>query len=94
MEPNSTDVDNAMPPNPQSLWKHGFVMLVLVLLVQLAQTVLGVCAIVQFLWMAIAKHRNARIGKFADGLGSWLAITARFLGGSHDEKPFPWSDWR
>ena len=93
MQTDTNEVDTAMLPNPQSIWKHGFVMLVLVFLVQLAQTVLGVCAIVQFLWMVIAKHRNARVAQFANGLGNWLAITARFLGGSKDEKPFPWSDW-
>lgn len=80
-------------PLPANLGIHGLSMLVLVLLVNLAQTVLGVCAILQFLWMLIARERNEMIAGFGEGLSNWLAITARFLSGHSDEKPFPWTPW-
>jgi Flp pilus assembly protein TadB len=82
------------PPLPQNIWLHGLVMLVLVILVNLAQTVLGVCAILQFLWMLLSKERNARIADFGEGVANWLTITARFLSGGSDDRPFPWTDWR
>ena len=48
-------------PRPENLWLHGLIMLILVLLVNLAQTVLGICAILQFFWMLFTKERNAGI---------------------------------
>ncbi len=44
---------------PEKLWLRGLIMRVLVLLVNLAQTVLGISAILQFLWMLFASQRSA-----------------------------------
>lgn len=81
------------PAPPANLWLHGLFMLVLVVLVQLAQTILGLCALFQFCWMLFAKERNARVARFGAGLARWLAVTARFVTGGSDERPFPWSAW-
>lgn len=80
-------------PRPENLGLHGLIMLILVLLVNLAQTVLGICAILQFLWMLFAKERNAGIARFGQGIAHWLAVTSRFLTGAADERPFPWTAW-
>lgn len=80
-------------PRPEKLWLHGAIMLLLVLLVNLAQTVLGVCAILQFFWMLFTGERNAGIARFGQGLAHWLGMTARFLTGETDERPFPWTPW-
>ncbi|MEY6433640.1 DUF4389 domain-containing protein [Thioalkalicoccus limnaeus] len=80
-------------PRPDNLWQHGLIMLILILLVNLAQTVLGICALFQFLWMLIAKERNAGIARFGQGLAQWLAVTARFVTGDADQRPFPWTSW-
>jgi len=80
-------------PRPENLWLHGLIMLILVLLVNLAQTVLGISAILQFLWMLFAKERNAGIARFGQGIAHWLAVTASFLTGESDERPFPWTSW-
>jgi hypothetical protein len=69
------------------------VMLVLVLLVNLAQTVLGVCALIQFLWMLLTDERNEPVARFGAGISRWLETTARFLTGNSDERPFPWTEW-
>ena len=84
---NSTQ--HSVPPHPEKLWLHGLIMLVLVLLVNRAQTVLGISAILQFLWMLFAKERNAAIARFGQGIAHWLAVRARFLTGESDERPFP-----
>ena len=86
--------DPALPPLPENVWLHGLTMLVLVLLVNLAQAVIGLVGLIQFLWMLIARERNAALAEFGAGLGTWLAITARFVGGASDERPFPWTRWR
>ena len=80
-------------PRPENLWLRGLIMLILVLLVNLAQTVLGISAILQFLWMLFASERNAGIARFGQGIAHWLAVTARFLTGESDERPFPWTPW-
>lgn len=85
--------EHAAPP-PKDLPVHGLIMLILVLLVSLAQTVLGLCAIMQFFWMLLAKERNPAIARLGEGLANWLGITARFLSGAADERPFPWTEWR
>ena len=81
-------------PLPQNLWLHGFVMLILWILLSLFQTVLGIFGLLQFLWMLFARERNLYIAKFGAQLANWIAISARFLSGSSDEKPFPWTEWR
>ena len=81
-------------PRPEKLWLHGLIMLVLVLLVNLAQTVLGISAIVQFLWMLFASERIEGIARFGQCIAHWLAVTARVLTGESDERPFPWTPWR
>jgi Flp pilus assembly protein TadB len=91
-EPTPTSASEA-PALPRNLWLHGLFMLVLVVLVQLAQTILGVCAVFQFCWMLFAKERNVRVARFGAGLAHWLAVSARFVTGGADERPFPWSAW-
>ena len=91
---DSRNSENPALPIPQNIWLRGLWMLVLIILVNLAQTVLGVCAIFQFLWMLFTGERNALIAEFGGGVANWLAITARFVSGGSDEKPFPWTAWR
>ena len=79
---------------PRNIWLHGLVMLVLIILVNFAQMVLGICAVIQFFWMLIGRERNRHIAVFGEGAANWLAITARLLSGAADERPFPWTPWR
>jgi hypothetical protein len=91
---NPIDQQNPVVPMPPNIWLHGLSMAVLLILVSLAQTVLGACAIFQFLWMVFTKERNAFVAEFGRQIANWLTITARFLSGSSDEKPFPWTAWQ
>jgi hypothetical protein len=91
---SSSDASTFPAPMPRYIWLHGLVMLVLVIFVNLAQTALGICAVIQFFWMLIGKERNRHIANFGEGAAKWLAITARFLSGAADERPFPWTRWR
>jgi hypothetical protein len=80
-------------PLPDNLWLHGLIMVILVLLVNLAQTILGLCATIQFFWMLFARERNSGIARFGEGVAHWLAVTSRFLSGAADQRPFPWTAW-
>lgn len=78
---------------PKGIWMRGLMMLILALMFALAETVLGVVAVVQFFWMLFAKEKNKMLANFGADLGDWLAATARFQSGATEEKPFPWAKW-
>ncbi len=76
-----------------AIWTRGLIMLLLMVCFSVAQWVLYVLAVIQFLWMLIKSERNAFLAQFGHSLGAWLAETAHFLSGATDEKPFPWKPW-
>lgn len=78
---------------PKGIWMRGLMMLILAFMFGLAQTVLGVLAVVQFLWMLFKREKNALLMDFGIDLGEWLAAVARFQCGATEEKPFPWAKW-
>ena len=67
-------------------------MLLVSMLIGLAQTVLQVVTLVQFVLMLVDKGRpNAQIAGFGTGLGDWFAKAARFQAGQREVKPWPWT---
>jgi hypothetical protein len=78
---------------PQNVLLHDILMLLLLVLMNFAQYVLLVCAVLQFLWMAVARERNGYIAEFGVQIANWVAISARFVSGASDQKPFPWTAW-
>jgi hypothetical protein len=74
-------------------WPRGLAMLAFMILFNVAQTVLVIAAVLQFLWLLFAKERNHAIADVGDSLSKWLAAVARFQTGATDDKPFPWRRW-
>jgi hypothetical protein len=70
---------------------RGALMLVFGLLLNLALTLVGVLAFIQFLWMLITTDRNQFIADISSDLSRWISTTVQFLLGQSEEKPFPWS---
>jgi hypothetical protein len=70
---------------------RGALMLVFGLLLNLALTLVGVLAFIQFLWMLITTDRNQFIADISSDLSCWISTTVQFLLGQSEEKPFPWS---
>lgn len=87
------DSSVAAKPMPKNIWMHGLTVLVLMVLANLALTVLAMCAVVQFFWMLIAKERNDQIVEFGKGIANWLGTAAGFVTGKSEDKPFPWTQW-
>ncbi len=75
------------------IWHRGAFMLFFIVAVSLAQTLLTVIAVVQFLTMLIAGKPNRQISQFGRSLGLWLDQTALFQSADSDQRPFPWSPW-
>lgn len=91
------EIENEIPvtarPLPQNIWVHGLITLVLLALTHLALMLLGACGVIQFFWMLFAKERNEHIVAFGKGLANWLNLSAGFVTGKSEDKPFPWTQW-
>jgi hypothetical protein len=77
----------------QGVWKRGLLMLLLAIAFGIAQILLNMLAVVQFLWLLFANGPNQFVLRFGASLSVWLADVARFLSCASDEKPFPWKEW-
>ncbi len=86
-EPSETGGDK------RDIWLRGLWMLAFALFFGIAETVLLVVALVQFLWMLTGGERNRQLARFGRDLGKWLRDVAEFQSGARDEKPFPWAKW-
>jgi hypothetical protein len=99
MEPSEQTTSNPVTEQRKSsfgdsaVWMRGLYMLLLVLAFGVAQTLLCVTAIAQFLWLLFAGEANSQIAQFGNSLSRWLADTARYLSCASDAKPFPWAPW-
>lgn len=77
----------------QDALKRGLFMLLFAIAFSVAQVLLNVVAVVQFLWLLTSNSPNQFVLRFGASLSVWLADVARFLSCASDEKPFPWKDW-
>lgn len=93
MEPDAYAHESDAGPGRSAIWMRGLFMLLLMLAFGIAQGLLWVTAIVQFLWLFFAGEPNALLVRFGKSLSLWLAETARFVTCATEEKPFPWAPW-
>lgn len=84
---------SANPPDRRSIWLRGLLMLLMALCFQLASTLLGLLAVVQFVLTLLKDTPNARLRAFGQSLGSYLRQIADFVSFATDDVPFPFSDW-
>ncbi|MEM8791145.1 MAG: DUF4389 domain-containing protein [Pseudomonadota bacterium] len=75
------------------IWMRGLYMLFFILALGIAQPVLNLIAIVQFLSLMIFREANKHLAAFGSSLGKWLEQMAAFQSGNTEDKPFPWNDW-
>ncbi len=81
------------PEQPDSMLLRFIYMLLIAAMISLAQTVLGVATVVQFVIMlANKKQPNERLADFGTDLGIWIAKAARFQMAASDVKPWPWTE--
>ena len=77
----------------REIWKRGLFMLLVAIGFCIGHVVLNLIAVVQFLWLLLAREPNQPLLSFGRSLATWFADTARFLSCATDAKPFPWQDW-
>ncbi len=68
-------------------------MLIIAFMISIAQTILGVATVIQFIIMLINnKQKNERLAEFGTDLGVWIAKAARYQTAASDVKPWPWTE--
>jgi hypothetical protein len=77
-------------PTTRDVWLRGLFMLLFMIGFTVGQWLLNFLAIVQFVWLLIAREPNHFIARFGNSLSIWLAEIGRFLTCATDDKPFPW----
>ncbi len=81
------------PGTKDSLLMRLVFMLLIWVMIQFAQTVLGVATVIQFIIMALSKgDPNERLAEFGTDLGIWLAKAARYQTAASEVKPWPWTE--
>ncbi len=75
-----------------NVWMRLIYMIIIAVMISLAQTVLGLATIVQFVIILINKEPNERLAEFGTDLGIWIAKAARFQTAASEVKPWPWTD--
>ena len=99
MEPIQTTTAQTTTPERTSTlsnratWIRGLFMLLLLLAFGVAQGLLWVGALVQFLWLLFAGEPNPALAQFGRSLSRWIADTARYIVCASEAKPFPWAPW-
>ncbi len=76
-----------------NIWMRLLWMVMIALMISVAQTVLGVVTLIQFIIMLTNKRQpNERLAEFGSSLGIWIAKAARFQTAASEVKPWPWTE--
>lgn len=88
-----TEPEREAPDHKESLWLRLLWMVLIAMMISVAQTVLVLVTVVQFIIMLTAKGEpNERLADFGTGLGIWIAKAARFQAAASETRPWPWTD--
>jgi succinate-acetate transporter protein len=81
------------PEKPDTMGMRLLYMIIIWAMLSLAQTVLTIATVIQFVIMLINNGtRNARLAEFGTDLGIWIAKAARYQTGASEVKPWPWTE--
>jgi len=81
------------PEQPDNMLLRLVYMLIIAVMISLAQTVLGVATIIQFVIMLVNNQQpNERLADFGTDLGIWVAKAARYQTAASNVKPWPWTE--
>ena len=81
------------PDKADNMLERLIYMILIAIMISLAQTVLGVMTVVQFIVMLVNnKQPNERLAEFGTDLGIWVAKAARYQTAASNVKPWPWTE--
>ena len=76
-----------------SRWARALYLLFFMCAFGAGQTVLGLIAVVQFVWLLATGEPNQVLRQFGASLARWFADAVLFLTCASNDKPFPWRNW-
>lgn len=77
----------------ESLWMRLLWMIIIAFMISMAQTVLTVVTVIQFVIMAVNNREpNERLADFGTDVGIWVAKAARYQTAASEVKPWPWTE--
>jgi hypothetical protein len=77
----------------RAVWMRGLFMILFLLAFGVAQGLLWLLAVVQFVWLLTSGEVNANLSRFGRSLALWLGELVRYVTGASEMKPFPWAPW-
>jgi len=81
------------PAEQESLLLRLVYMILIAILISVAQTVLGVVTLIQFVIMVLNNRTpNENLAEFGTSLGIWIAKAARYQTAASEVKPWPWTE--
>ena len=81
------------PAKKDGMLERLIYMILIAIMISLAQTILGVVTVIQFVIMLINnKEPNERLAEFGTDLGIWVAKAARYQTAASNVKPWPWTE--
>lgn len=92
------DIDDDRPTaslekSGEPLWKRLIFMLIIAAMLSVAQWILMLIAVIQFIIILIDQRQpNERLADFGCMIGAWVAKAARYLSIATDAKPWPFKE--
>lgn len=81
------------PREDDNLLMRLIYMVLIAIMISIAQTILSVATLLQFVIMLINKKEpNERLAEFGTDLGIWVAKAARYQTAASNVKPWPWTE--
>ena len=78
---------------PDNMLMRLVYMILIAILISLAQTILGVVTLIQFVIMLLNNRQpNENLAEFGTSLGIWITKAARFQTAASEVKPWPWTE--
>jgi hypothetical protein len=95
--PPTTEFIVANPSAPQfsepAFWRRTLYMILFVIGYSIAELVVGLVVVVQFVVVLFTGTANEPLLRFGNGLATWVRQVFRFLTFNTETMPFPFSDW-
>jgi hypothetical protein len=77
----------------RTTWLRGLYMLLFVVIYHVAEFVVGVVVLLQFLFTLVSGQTNARLLQFGQSLSQYVYQILRFLTFNSEDMPFPFNEW-
>jgi len=76
-----------------SIWIRGLYMLLFIIIARLAEMVVGLVALIQFILKAATNNTNDNLTKLGQQLSRYMYDIIQFQTFNSEDKPFPFKPW-